>query len=88
MASRLSSATPPDAPMTMKPTSYIVTTADGKVFRCFVQPVGERLHRRWVFADPAGKHHIGPMFERNLTEAQVQALVTKWWDEKKEARRR
>jgi len=87
MASRLFSATPPNAPMT-KATSYIVTTADGKVFRCFVQPVGERLQRRWVFADPAGKHHVGPLFERNLTEAQVQALVSTWWEEQKEARRR
>jgi hypothetical protein len=71
----------------MKANSYIITTADGKMFRCFVQPVGERQHRRWVFADAAGKHHVGPLFERQLTEAQVQALVTAWWEEKKETKR-
>jgi hypothetical protein len=31
---------------------------------------------------------VGPLFERNLTEAQVQALVSTWWEEQKEARRR
>ena len=72
----------------MKANSYIVTTADGKMFRCFVQPVGERLQRRWVFADAAGKHHVGPAFERQLTEAQVQALVAKWWQEKSETKKR
>ncbi|HEY4218091.1 MAG TPA: hypothetical protein VGM67_13190 [Gemmatimonadaceae bacterium] len=74
--------------MPMKATSFIVTTSDGKTFRCFVQPVGERLQRRWVFADPSGKHHVGPPFEHTLTEAQVQSLVSTWWEDQKNARKR
>ena len=74
---------PPILPMPMKATSYLITTADGYVFRCFVQPVGERLHRRWVFADADGKYHVGPVFERQLSEPQVQSLVAEWWEETK-----
>ncbi len=71
----------------MKANSYIVSTTDGREFHCFVQPIGERLHRRWVFADASGKHHIGPVFDHQLTEAQVQTLVSKWWEEKNNKKR-
>jgi hypothetical protein len=77
----------PSLPIPMKANSYIITTTDGREFHCFVQPIGERLHRRWVFADASGKLHVGPLFEKQLTEAQVQALLAKWLDEKKDSKR-
>lgn len=67
----------------MPDSAYIVTTDDGRLFQCVVEPVGSGQQLRWVFVDSNQVRYIGPAWAGVLLEPQVRALVNVWWETKK-----
>lgn len=63
--------------------AYVVTTDDGRFFRCHVEAVGREAERRWIFIDADEVAYVGPPWFPLAHEAELQQLVAVWWETKK-----
>lgn len=62
--------------------AYVVIT-DGIVFRCYIEAVGSKQERRWIF-DTRDTRYIGPPAAVPIIhEIELIQLVNEWWAEKK-----
>jgi hypothetical protein len=59
---------------------HIVRTADGKMFRCVVEPkIGAAGEDRWVFTDTDGTRYVGPSYTAIPRERELRGIVMNWW---------
>ena len=74
-----------DVPLHNGPT-IVVTTDDGTPFSCTPFEVGGVSHprqMRWKLVDARALEYVGPPYARGSLPADVQRLVSEWWDGKK-----
>jgi len=66
--------------------TVIVTTDDGTLFSCEPFAVGGPTvpqSLRWRLIDARGVMYIGPTYDREASLADVQRLVSAWWEKTK-----
>lgn len=62
------------------PDPHIITTGDGKMFRCVVEPkLGIDGTDHWVFTDSDGTRFIGPTYRPIAHPDELRAIVVNWW---------
>jgi hypothetical protein len=74
-----------DVPLYNGPT-IVVTTDDGTLFSCTPYEIGGLAaprQLRWKLIDARALEYIGPPYARGLSPADVQRLVSEWWEAKK-----
>jgi hypothetical protein len=59
--------------------AYVVTTSDGRLFRCHVDEIGAKREKRWVFTSATRVRYIGPAWSGPIQETEVLDLVEDWW---------
>jgi hypothetical protein len=65
------------------PPPVIVTTADGKRWRCSLGTVGRETEPRWILIDADGEQFVGPVVIPDKSPEAVQRLVEEWWAAKR-----
>jgi len=58
---------------------FVVTTEDGKRFRCSVAALGRESDPRWVLLDSDGRQYVGPRVEADKSHEAVERQVREWW---------
>ena len=61
----------------------VVTTDDGKRWRCSLSTIGREAEPRWVLIDTDGVQYVGPVVLTDKSPETVQRLVSEWWTAKK-----
>lgn len=62
------------------PDPHIVTTGDGKMFRCVVEPkIGLDGRDHWVFTEADGTRHVGPAYRPVAHIEELRGVVYSWW---------
>ena len=61
----------------------VVTTDDGKRWRCSLSTIGREGEPRWMLIDADGVQYVGPVGLPDKSPETVQRLVSEWWAEKK-----
>ena len=65
----------------------VTTTDDGRMFQCSVAKIGAEREQRWVLIDTERQLHIGPAWNGDVPEPQLQKLVNEWWRVRKREQR-
>jgi hypothetical protein len=61
----------------------VVTTDDGKRWRCSLSTIGREAEPRWVLIDTDGVQYVGPVVLTDKSPETVRRLVSEWWTAKK-----
>jgi hypothetical protein len=61
----------------------VVTTDDGKRWRCSLATIGREAEPRWMLIDTDGVQYVGPVVITDKSPETVQRLVEEWWAAKK-----
>lgn len=59
--------------------TILVTTDDGKTFRCVIGATGHETEPRWVLMDERAEQYIGPPVLPDHSPEAVQAQIAEWW---------
>ena len=66
--------------------AFLITTDDGTLFSCAPHAMGGDTSPRvlrWKLIDAQRVEHAGPLYAREVEAAEVQRIVTRWWDARK-----
>lgn len=57
----------------------IVTTEDGKTFRCSIVSTGHETEPHWVLMDEQAEQFLGPPVLPDHSPETVQQQIAEWW---------
>ena len=66
--------------------AFVITTDDGMLFSCAPHAMGGGATPRvlrWKLIDAQRVEYAGPLYARETEPADVQRLVSRWWEDRK-----
>lgn len=57
----------------------VVTTDDGKRWRCSLSAIGREAEPRWALIDADGDQFVGPVVLTDKSPETIQRQVQEWW---------
>jgi hypothetical protein len=66
--------------------TVIVTTDDGKTFRCSIASTGRETEPHWAVIDEQAEQYLGPPVLPDHSPEAIQRQITDWWKDRTQSR--
>jgi hypothetical protein len=67
--------------------TVIVTTDDGKTFRCSIASTGRETEPHWALIDEQAEQYLGPPVLPDHSPQTIRRQITEWWQNRTHASR-